>query len=235
MRISILSAMSLVTMASAASAQTATPRLQDADINARGGHLSIVRLPIDIGGKTVYRDITLDFKVDANGDVSIATNVKQPSSAAPTSVAPTTISPLIVSKPSPPPVVQNYVSGTYRALDGTAYHLSGHGKPIFGSDLPEWQLSVLGTGGKVLDGATWYDGRIDESKLRRRLRLAGITSESLSWGLSDGGNGVGFDGGALIGATAVGKTLTIYSFRKGCCTDAPEATHAISFELISAD
>jgi hypothetical protein len=228
-------ALAIALLPGAARAQDATPRLQDADIEARGGHLSIIRLPIDIGGKTVYRDITLDLKVNANGDVSIATDVKQPQGAAGAVVAPTTISPVIVSKPSPPPVVQNFRSGTYRAADGTAYHLSSQGVSLIFGKLPGWKLSVLGPGGKVLDNATWYDGPIDQNPLHKRLRNAGITTQSLSWGSSDGGSGVGFDDGSLIGATAVGNTLTIYSFRKGCCTDTPVATHATSFELISLD
>jgi hypothetical protein len=216
-------------------AQTATPRLQDADIEAHGGHLSIVRLPIDINGKTVYRDITLDLKVDANGNVSIATDVKQPNPAAPNQVAPTSISPMIVSKPSLPAVAQNFHAGTYRAMDGAVYHVAGHGTPMFGGGLPEWQIAALGSGNHVLDGATWYDGPIDQNPLRRRLRNAGITSQALAWGTSDGGGGVGYDSGSLLGVTAVGSTLTIYSFHKGCCSDTDQAAHAFSLELISPD
>jgi len=225
----------LLGLAHQAAAQT--PRLEDATIDGRGGHLNIVRLPIDINGKTVYRDITLDFKVDAKGDVSIVSNVAQPRGGAGGSVvavAPTTISPIVVSKPSIPPTAQNFHSGTYRGTDGTAYHLAKNGIP-FGGDLPEWQLTVLGPGGHVLDGATWYDGAIDKSPVRRRLRNAGITSEALSYGVSDTGSGLGFEDGALLGATAVGNVLTVYSFHKGCCTDTHDALHVVHFELVSED
>jgi hypothetical protein len=227
-------------VAGAAWAQDATPRLQDADIDARGSRLKIVRLPIDINGKTVYRDIILDFKVNANGDVTIATDVRQPGGAKGATVAapaivPTEISPVVVSKPSAPPAAQAYHQGTYRAQDGTVYHLAAHGTRLFGDSPPEWEISVLGPGGKVIDDATWYDGPIDKSPLRKRLRRDGITDQAFSYGVSNGGNGLGFNQGSLIGAAATGKTLTIYSFVKGCCTDTVDATHAVSLELVSAD
>ena len=232
MRSLLCSTVMLMLATGAAWAQT--PRLEDATIVGKGGQLSIVRLPIEINGQTVYRDITLDLKVNAKGDVSIFTNATQPSGGVAPAVAAVAAAPVIVSKPSAPPVVQNYRSGTYRAADGTAYHLANHGVP-YGGELPEWQLTVIGTGGRVLDSATWYDGAIDKSPLRKRLRNAGISSEAMSWGATDSGSGTGFDDGALIGVAAAGNVLTIYSFHKGCCTDTAEARHVLSFELVATD
>lgn len=193
------------------------PRLQDADIHGQDGRLTIERLPIRIGDRTEYRDIVIDFVADANGDVRLSSQLrKQVDAQKP------------VSKPTPPPVAQNYKPGIYRAPDGSLYNLIARGVPLGGGSLPAYSLTQT-SGDWPLTGATWFDGPIDASKFRKRLRNAGIASQALSYGTSDGGAGQGWEEGSLIGATQKGDTLTIYGFKRGCCTDNNEPLRKMTF------
>lgn len=242
MRKTILLGCALLAVAgTAASQDTATTRLQDAIVVAKGSTISITRLPIHTASGTIFRDVTIELHVDAQGHVTLATDaagravaagMPRPASA-PAEVAlqsvPSGQAIELPQRPSPPIVMQIFRAGTYTAPDGTFVRVEDRGNDLV-NHVPMWTLSSDGAGG--MSSATWYSGPPQMNPRSRRLKNAGITDTSYAYGTSDGGSGDLFGSGALIGVQQVGTSLHIVSFKRGCCTDldAPTASMILTYQ-----
>ena len=253
MRVSLLAAATLLRLAallclaalppgrlSAQEAPAAT-RLQDATVIAKGSTISIRRLPIHTAGGILYRDVTIELQVDAQGHVSLAT-------AAPASL-PTPgggrqlalqsvpsagtggaggVEPGVelAQRPSPPIVMQIFRAGTYSAADGALVHILDRGNDLV-HRLPNWSLTADGTG--VIASATWWSGPPDMNPKHRRLKDANIYGTDYAYGIVDGGSDGPFGSGALIGVAQAGNTLRFVSFHHGCCSDQEAPVASITY------
>jgi hypothetical protein len=221
-----------LTLAAPAAAQEATTRLQDATVVAKGNTISISRLPISTPGGTIYRDVTIELHVDAQGRVTLATDgagrviaASQPRAAggaAPREVAlqatPSGQAAAVElpQQPSAPIVYQKFVPGTYSAPDGSLVQIEDRGMDLV-HHVPAWSLSANGSG--ALTAATWYSGPPFLNPRSHRLKDAQITSTEFAYGTSDGGDSEVFGSSTLIGVKQIGKKLQIVSFKHGCCSD----------------
>lgn len=224
-------------------AQSTTTRLQDATVVAKGNTISISRLPIHTPSGIIYRDVTIELHVDATGRVTLATNGAGRSTPGATSPGGTRQVALravpsgtpqaddaieLPQRPSPPVVFQHFTPGTYSAADGSLLRLSERGMDLV-HNVPMWTLS---SDGGVITSATFYSGPPRLNPRSRRLRNAGLTSETYAYGTSDGGSGDVFGTGALIGVAQNGKTLRVVSFHHGCCSDGDEPTGSVSYTYV---
>jgi hypothetical protein len=235
----VLSCCLALCLSRVAAAQTAEPRLQDATITAKGGTISISRLPIRTPSGTIYRDVTIELQVDSTGRVTLATNRvgHVPAAATPPPVAlqavPSGTRPAetdaieLPQRASPPVVFQHFTAGTYTAADGSLVNLSNRGMDLI-NGVPMWTLS----GDGPISSATFYSGPPRLNPRARRLRNAGLTSEAYAYGTSDSGSSDTFGSGALIGVLQTGKTLRVVSFHQGCCTDRNEPVGSVVYTYV---
>jgi hypothetical protein len=217
-------------------AQTTLPRLQDATVVAKNGTISITRLPIQTPHGTIYRDITIELRVDATGHVTLTNAVPPPSPSAPAQMAlpavpsNTPAHQAAVDLPqqaSPPVVYQHFTAGLYTAADGSLVQLQNRGMDLI-HNVPMWTLkSADGTG--AIDELTFYSGPPWLNPRAGLLKRAGITSQDFAYGTSDSGSGRMFGTGALIGVAQDGKTLRVVSFHHGCCANADTPSAELRF------
>ena len=196
-------------------AQAAEPQLQDATISGNGNTITINNMPVRTSHGTIYRDVTIEIRVDENGVVSFAPGAR-----------PTDIPKPIVQAPALPPRVQQFREGTYAAEDGTLMRLA-YITPTFGG-VPLWTFTQFGDQPGPLAEATWYEGPIIGSPHAAAIRRAGITSMLYSYGVSTNGTG-SFAPHSIIGATQTGDELTVVSFRHGCCGNGKSPTGIESY------
>ena len=235
-------------MALPASAQTdpATTRLQDAQVVARGNTIAITRLPIKTATGTIYRDVTIELQVDAQGHVTLATDstgravaggMAAPSLPARASGRPAQVALQAVpsgqpielpQQPSAPIVFQQFTAGTYTAPDGSIVQVQDRGRDLI-HGVPAWSLR---SDNAAITEATWWSGPPFLSPRSTRLKRAEITSTQYAYGVSDAGTGNVFGSGALIGVKQNGYTLTIVSFHHGCCTDEPQPVSTLTYTLL---
>jgi hypothetical protein len=222
-------ALSFLLTASAAAAQT--PHLQDATITARDSTILIHRLPVDTPHGVVLEDVKITLQADANGNVTVASRTTSHPTARPSAAPAAAPEPGIVSHPSAPLVVQNFLPGTYQSVaDQTLINVVNLGIPL-GHDTPRYSLSAVGAPGP-LAAATWDAGPLETNPLRGRIGRAAIDPGTLSFGTSDGGGDV-FETGALLGFAQSGTTLTIVTYRHGCCADRAAPTAKLVYERIA--
>ena len=196
-------------------AQGAEPQLQDATISGSGNTITINNMPVRTSHGTIYRDVTIEIRVDENGVVSFAPGAR-----------PTDIPKPIVQAPALPPRVQQFREGTYAAEGGTLMQLT-YVKPTFGG-VPLWTFTQFGAQPGPIAEATWYEGPIVGSPHAAAIRRAGITSMLYSYGVSTNGTG-SFAPHSIIGATQTGDELTVVSFRHGCCGNGKSPTGIESY------
>ncbi len=196
-------------------AQAAEPRLQDATISGNGNTITINNMPVRTSHGTIYRDVTIEIRVDENGVVSFAPGAR-----------PTDVPKPIVQAPALPPKIQQFREGTYAAEDGTLMRLT------FGTTLldstPLWTFTQFGGQPGPIGEATWFEGPIQGSPHAAAIRRAGITSMLYSYGVTTSGEG-SFAPHSIIGATQTGNELTIVSFRHGCCGNGKSPTGIESY------
>lgn len=237
----LLSALLLST--TAAFAQTAEPRLQDATVVAKGGTISISRLPIRTPSGTIYRDVTIELHVSADGRVTLATDgagralaggvAAAPSQQVALRAVPSGTRPAeetaieLPQRPSPPVVFQKFTAGTYTTPDGALVQLEERGRDLI-HGVPMWSMA----GDGPISSATFYSGPPRLNPRSRRLRNAGLTSEAFAYGTTDSGTGEIFGSGALIGVEQKGRTLRVVSFRHGCCSDGEEVAGSVVYTRV---
>ena len=240
MRIQVLCCAVLLVCLGRAAAQ---PRLQDATVVARGGTISITRLPIRTPAGTIYRDVTIELHVGADGRVTLATDgagralagaVPGPATrqvalqAVPSGPQADAHSIELPQRASPPIVFQHFTAGTYTSEDGSILQLEDRGRDLI-HGVPMWSLSAEGG---VVTSATFYSGPPRLNPRSGRLARAGLTGEEYAYGTSDGGSGEIFGSGALIGVMQKGKTLRVVSFHHGCCSDGDEPTGSVTYTRV---
>jgi hypothetical protein len=215
----------------AASAQAPNPPyalLQNAAITASGNTINATRVPvITQSGVPVYVDVAIQFNVDNNGILSLA-------SGFPTFTQ------------SPALLTSQFKAGTYAApsslLGGKAkIVVSGPGIGAGGAAI--WSLSVAPGADQctVPMSATWYVGAPSSGPYATRIAAARITGTDFSYGI---GSGVASScqstpglkvldwlNGGLIGLSQTGNTLTITSFTQSGSADSSTPLDTIVFTL----
>jgi hypothetical protein len=203
-------------LALSAQAQTTTPRAQfeNSVISSTTNTVTAGRVPvINAEGVVTYDDITFVVDVDDNGVVTFG----------PTS---SVVSSSVLN-------VDHFEAGTYTGPGGSpTIAVSALGVAPGGAT--EWSLAQSGTACSFPYSATWYVGPISGNPLYARLKKAGITSSAYSYGIlgtaADCGNGY-WDGGAILGFSQTGKSLTIVSFSVSGIDDQSTPGAQITFTL----
>jgi hypothetical protein len=242
-----LACAALSCVVSGACAQDAAPRLQDAIVTARGSTISITRLPIRTPQGTIYRDVTIELRVDSQGRVTLATDsagraVAPGMPPAPAQVALRSVpsrpegagppdEPAIAlpQRPSPPINFQHFTPGTYGAHDGSLIRLQDRGMDLV-HHVPAW--SITAEGGAQVGQLTFYSGPYWMNPRAGRLKRSNITSPDYAYGTADEGGSGRFETGALIGVAQDGNRLHIVSFSKDCCVDRGEPTGELVFTRV---
>jgi hypothetical protein len=230
-----LAILSLGIVTALAQDQPATTRLQDATVVARGSTITITRLPIHTATGTIYRDVTIELQVDAQGHVTLATN-NAGRAVAPGMPGPSTGQVALPSVPSnqpielpqresPPIVMQIFRAGTYTAPDGSLARLLDRGNDLV-HHVPLWSLSS--DNGPILS-AQFYSGPPFMNPRAKRLHAAEITSTDYAYGLTDAGSDGPFGSNAVIGVRQEGNNLRVVSFRHGCCSETSEPVATIVY------
>lgn len=173
------------------------------------------RVPVATeAGTTVYRDVTIKFNVDADGNLSLTPEYPQFTETLPL-------------------MPGSFLSGNY-AGPGTllggkaAVIVNGPGAADGGTTV--WSLSAAPEASTCTypASATWYVGPIERSPLVARLKRNNITSTAWSYGVagittcanSTSTSAVwntiyaNWDAGALIGVSQSGNAITIASFTR---------------------
>ncbi len=250
MRFTLAFCSALLTLPATARAQEApaTTRLQDAQLVASGNTITISRLPIRTAHGTLFRDVTIELQVDAQGHVTLATDsaghaiasgMPAAAPAAPAQVAlravPSGQKPEqrleLAQRPSAPIVFQHFTPGTYTGADGSLIQVQDRGMDMV-HHVPSWGLSS--PTGAAITAATWYSGPPFLNPRSSRLQRARITSTAFAYGIADEGGGGVFGTGALIGVRQDGPKLIIASFHHGCCTDEAEPVATLTFTRLGS-
>ena len=186
---------------------------QFATLTGSGNTITATRIPVVNGaGKTSYKDMTIQFDVDSDGNLLPSSGFPQLFDA-------------------PALLVSSFKAGAYigpgSVLGGkTPVYVDGPG--LTDSGATTWSLTTGAGADKCTypGSATWYVGPIDAGPMAPRLKKAGITSTAWSYGVGSSGSsylktcsdGSLFpssawnDSGILIGVSQSGNPVTIASF-----------------------
>jgi len=204
------------------SAQAQTPPyslFQYATLTGSGNMLTATSIPVVTStGVTVYVNVNIQFNVDSNGVLTIASGYPQ--------VVP--MSPILASSFK----AGSYIGPSTFASGNALITVNGPG--VFTGGATEWSLSAS-TGA---DGCTnprtavWYVGPLASNPLAGRLQAAGITSTAFSYGIGGGGNcGSNWNVNTLIGASQTGNSLTLVSFTNNSGKDSNVPIDQITYTL----
>lgn len=179
--------------------QATTPgaQFQAAAITGSGNTINVSRVPVTANGTTTYYDVTLTFEVSAGGVLSLNG------------------SPAIAKSPNL--ITAGFKAGNYagpsNVLSGDAL-ITVNGPGVAPGGATEWSLSSSpGASGCTYPGtATWYVGPINTNPLAARLKAAGITSTSMSYGVGGTGCYGDWEPNSLLGFIQTANALTIVSF-----------------------
>ncbi len=170
------------------------------------------RVPVvTASGTTIYKDVTVQFEVDADGNLSLSSGYPQ-----------VVDSPLLL--------VSSFKPGSYvgpsSVLGGkTPVFVDGPGASEGGAT--SWSLSTAAGADTCTypSSATWYVGPIEKNPVAARLTKAGITSTAWSYGVASGPgyndrctnssnifSSFKWERGTLIGVSQSGNAITIASF-----------------------
>jgi hypothetical protein len=223
-----------------ARAQNLGPQLQDASISGRGNVITVRRMPVRTPSGIVYRDITIELKLDASGAVEADAHGRNglgpggtagPARATATIAHDVTIG-QVTETATAPEVAAPFIAGTYRDdAHGGMVRIFSEKNRVF-EGFPTWSLASI-YGDTVISSAEWYAGPLRTNPHRGMARNAGISDDAYSYGVVDSSGPGHFDQGMLIGAVQKGSTLTIVSFhRRGCCTYSTTPTSAVTYTLV---
>jgi hypothetical protein len=212
---------SVTAMVVTASAQSPNALFDQATITGSGNTITATLVPVVVSpGLTLYLNMTLQFNVDANGNLTLAPGFPQ-----------------VVQAPTL--LGSSFRAGTYvgpsTLLNGKAL-ITVSGPGVLDGGATAWSL-VTASGADPNtnpQSATWYVGPIANNPYADRIKRAGITSTAYSYGIiSCGNNGCdrGFGSGALIGVSQAGNTLTIVGFYTGSDAGASTPQGQITFTL----
>lgn len=192
----VLASISLANVAIAA--QTPTAYFGSATVNTSNNRIQATGVPVqDANGAIVYKNIALDFQVDAAGNVSLVAD-----------------SPTITTTPRL--VTSGFKAGNYKDALGTVYTVSGP-SAIPGSTRSSWSLVANGS---TQFSASWITGKISGHPNQDSLTVRNITSTAFTWG-TVGVNGFQFVSGAVfnswapsavVGVTQAGNQLVLHLF-----------------------
>jgi len=169
------------------------------------------RVPVFLSsGEIVYKNILIQFDVDADGTLRIASDF-----------------PLISDAPKLDVVtfrVGSYI-GPGSVLGGkTPAFVDGPGATVGGATTWSFTSAAEADVCTYPSSATWYVGPIENTPVASRLKKAGITSTAWSYGVANGpkiydrcGTGNSFQvakwqPGTLVGVSQTGNSITISSF-----------------------
>ena len=196
---------------------------QNSTLTGSGNTINATFLPVVLSTGTIYENVTIQFDVAADGTLTIAPGYPQ------------------VVK-SPVFITSKFVPGTYvgpsTILGGTAL-ITVSGPSVGPGGTTEWTITTP-TGANSCtypNSATWYVGPLASNPLATRLKSAGITSTSYSYGI--GSSQCSTDGSdwlqsTLIGLSQVGDALTIYSYTYDGLDDYSTPRDQITYCLVGS-
>ena len=190
--------------AAAASAQ-APPYalLQNAPLNGTGNTFTATYLPVvTTANGTIYVDLTVQFNVDANGNLTVSS---------------------VQQVPAPTPINNGFVPGTYVGPDDSSQLITVTGPGVTEAGNTEWSIAPApGYAGCLYPySGIWYDvgTAIKNSPIYARLQKAGIKStQYFQFGQGETQQNYPCDTGnwgtnSLLGfAQTSGSTLEVASF-----------------------
>ena len=165
---------SLIACLFVASAQTLTPPyaiFQNAAITASGNTINATRVPvITQSGVPVYVDVAIQFNVDNNGNLSIASGFPQ-------------------FAPSPALLTSQFKPGTYvgpSSLLGGKARIVVSGPGIAAGGATQWSASAApGADSCTIPlSATWHAGAPSSGPYAARVAAAKITNTDFSYGIA---------------------------------------------------
>jgi hypothetical protein len=183
--------------------------MQQATLTGSGNTIAATQIPVvTASGVVVYVNATIQFDVDANGKLTVSAGFPQMTAA-------------------PSTVVSNFKAGRYvgpsSVLGGkAAIVVAGPGVTSDGATM--WTVSVApgADPNTYPSSGSWYVGPAANNPVAARITKAGITSNSMSYGVgtSEGNSVQGAAYGrwaenTLIGVSQVSNTITFYSFSYG--------------------
>ncbi len=192
---------------------------EQSTLTGSGNTINVSWIPVvTASGSTIYKNLVLQFDVDAAGNLTISTGYPQVTAAATMQIS-------------------AFVAGTYNG-PSTVYSgkmgvtVTGPGVTPNGST--EWTLAASPSAYAYTypSSATWYVGSLDTNPLAARVQAAKLTSTVWSYGVI-GSEPYGTDGGkwitnSLIGVSQVGRTLTFVTF-----TDANGVDHNTPLDQVT--
>jgi hypothetical protein len=231
-----LTVMVFSAVASVARAQAPQAFFERSTVTGSGNTITATNVPVVISGVTVYVNVTMQFNVGSNGNLTLSSGYPQ-----------------VVAAPNL--LSASFMAGTYvgpsSVFNGKAIvTVSGPGVADGGAST--WSLSATTGADPCIypSSATWYVGPIASSPVAARLKTAGtagITSTAWSYGVASGpfinsfcqtADGKTFNTslwgpGTLIGVSQSGNAITIASFTDcaGFCKDSNAPVGQITFTL----
>ena len=210
-------------------AQAPTPPyalFQYASLTGTGNTITATQIPVvTTTGVTVYENLTIQFNLDGNGNLTIAPGYPQ-------------------AIPAPTLLTSGFKPGTYAGPSGV---LSGKalvtvsGPGVTDGGATEWSLSSAAGADPCTYplSANWYVGSIANNPYAARIQAAKITSTAFSYGVGNATNcsgaGVGIStdwfNNVLIGVSQVGNTITIASFSNNNSSDFSTPQAQITYTL----
>jgi hypothetical protein len=203
---------------------TSYAEFQYATITGTTNTINATMVPIVTPTGTVYKNLTLEVEVAANGTVTVVPG-----------------SPTIVAAPSV--VVSAFKAGNYvgpSTVNGGRNLITVSGPGVVTGGTTVWSLTAT-TGADSCTypaSATWYVGSPTSANnpLFTRLQKAGITSTAFSYGTggdSDTSCSVNgsWAGGTLIGVSQTGNQLIISSYSTLGSFDKPTPIDQITYTL----
>jgi hypothetical protein len=222
-----LTVFSAVAFVARAQGQIPSAMFQNSTLTGSGNTMTATRVPVRISSSlTIYVDITTQFNVDLNGNLTLSAGYPQ-----------------IV--PSATLLTGNFKAGTYVA-PSTLFNGKGlvtvGGPGVTDGGTTTWSLNAA-TGadaGLYPVSATWWVGPIANNPYAARLNKAGITSTAYAYGVAHSANcfdntasWCSYSNGILIGATQSGNVISLVSFTfyNGNTVDSSAPVGQLSFTL----
>lgn len=185
---------------------------QSATITGAGNTITASRIPIVIApGNTIFKNLTIQFDVDPDGNLTIASEYPQIFDA-------------------PALQVSTFKAGSYTGpgsvFDGKMpAYVDGPGPTDGGAT--SWSFSTADGADRCAypSSATWYAGPMENTPVAARLKRVGVTSTAWSYGVASGPGyqtsctnpqyifgSHKWEPGTLIGVSQSGNAITIASF-----------------------